>query len=35
MNTVEMLKAYEEYKTDCYWEGRTPVSYYEWLEGKE
>ena len=35
MYTTEMLMAYEEYCTDCYLEGNTPVSFAEWLEGKE
>lgn len=35
MITVETLRAYEEYKIDCYWEGRTPVSLHAWLEGEE
>ncbi len=35
MIDTNTLRAYEEYKVECYWEGRTPVSLWAWLEGKE
>ena len=35
MIDTNTLRAYEEYKEECYWEGRTPVSLWAWLEGEE
>lgn len=35
MINTDTLRAYEEYKVECYWEGKTPVSLWAWLEGKE
>ena len=31
----ELLLAYEEYCVDCRYEGKTPVSYWTWLDGEE
>ena len=33
--TAEIMTAYEEYRTDCYREGREPASLWAWLEGEE
>jgi hypothetical protein len=35
MFSVEILRAYEEYQLECYYEGRTPVSFWAWLGGEE
>ena len=32
---TEMLRDYEEYCKDCYYEGKTPKSIHEWLAGEE
>lgn len=31
----DILIAYEEYCTDCIWEGKTPVSFWRWLGGED
>lgn len=31
----ELVLAYEEYCVDCYYEGKTPVSFWAWLGGEE
>lgn len=31
---MELVQAYEEYCVDCYYEGKTPVSYWAWLGGR-
>jgi hypothetical protein len=31
----ELQLAYDEYCEDCRWEGRTPKSFWAWLEGEE
>lgn len=35
MMNNDILRAYEEYEKECYWEGRTPVTLWAWLEGDE
>ncbi len=35
MIDTNTLRAYEEYQIDCYFEGKIPVSIWEWLMGKE
>ena len=35
MVTVNTLKDYDEYVVDCYYEGRTPVTLWAWINGEE